>query len=142
MRQHGMPVKIIVHARTQEAAIEKIDRLLRLLRRQADVTRAEFGGAVETWGQERCCAYGVQGRRPEPDPGAAITMAAWMFLDRLVVLCENEQCSNFHGVINKIHPEPHTTPHDVEMLLENWGQGSEEAADYCPRCGNLCVPQA
>lgn len=82
MRQYGMPVQIIVRARTQDAAIGKIDRLLQLLRRQQDVTGAEFNGAVFDAGGDETAPMAPEVADPNPDPGRTMTMAVRMFVDR------------------------------------------------------------
>ena len=54
------------------------------------------------------------------------------------VICENEKCKNFRLTVNRISAnEPKRKA--VELLLDEWGQGSEEEADFCKACGQLGV---
>ena len=54
------------------------------------------------------------------------------------VMCESERCKDFRLVVNRISvDEPESKA--VDLLLDEWGQGSEEEADFCKTCGQLGV---
>lgn len=53
---------------------------------------------------------------------------------KLPVTCENSGCEMYGLVFNEIEIE-----RGVDSFFNAFGHGSEEDADYCPKCGELGI---
>ena len=56
------------------------------------------------------------------------------------VVCGNDKCPKFGDVFNRIIAHDPLTTDQVDLILDSWGQGSEDAEDYCRSCGELGIP--
>lgn len=56
----------------------------------------------------------------------------------LIVKCITETCPKFGQEINKIEFDDGPRQEELmDLMIENWGSGSEDSEDCCSECGAL-----